>query len=83
MSVKFKVEVLKPRQRSESWGDINPATGKVEGSYGEEIGIDEKDSQITEANGYTNIITLPAGMSPMAYIAMRQKQIKEEKDAKI
>ena len=79
MSVKFKVEVLKPRNRSKSWGDVNPATGKVEGSYGSEIGIDEKDSQITEENGYKNIVILPAGVSPMAYIEMRQKQINKEK----
>ena len=76
--IKFKVEVLKPRKRSKSWGDVDPATGKVNGSYGNEIGIDEKDSEITEENGYTNIITLPAGVSPMAYIEMRQRQIKNE-----
>lgn len=51
--VKFKVEVLKPRRRrSKSWGDYNPATGKVEGVYGSDIGIDEKDSEITKENRY-------------------------------
>ena len=80
MGVKFKVEVIKPRNRGKGWGDVNPATGKVEGNYGSEIGIDEKDSQITEANGYKNIVTLPAGVSPMAYIEMRQKQIADEKN---
>lgn len=79
MGVKFKVEVLKPRNRTKQWGDVNPATGQVEGSYGEEIGIDEKDSQITEENGYTNIVILPPGMSPGAYIEMREKQIRENK----
>ena len=78
MSVKFKVEVLKPRVRSKTWGDVDPATGTVTGSYGEEIGIEEKDSEITEENGYTNIVTLPAGMSPMAYIEMREKQLREK-----
>ena len=76
--VKFKVEVLKPRKRSKTWGDVDPATGNVTGAYGNEIGIDEKDSEITEANGYTNIVTLPPGMSPMAYILMREKQIENE-----
>lgn len=78
MGVKFKVEVLKPRKRSKSWGDVDPATGKTTGSYGSEIGIDEEDSEITEKNGYTNIVTLPVGVSPMAYIEMRQKEIENE-----
>ena len=79
MGVKFKVEVLKPRKRSKSWGDIDPATGNVTGAYGNEIGIDEKNSKITEENGYTNIVILPEGVSPGAYIEMRQKQIENEK----
>tara|TARA_R110000851_G_scaffold71614_3_gene159200 strand:+ start:2986 stop:3276 length:291 start_codon:yes stop_codon:yes gene_type:complete len=74
----FRVEVLKPRTRSKSWGDVDPATGKTTGSYGNEIGIEEKDSKITKENGYINIVTLPAGCSPGAYIEMRQKQIKNE-----
>lgn len=76
--VKFVVEVLKPRKRSKTWGDYNPATGKVEGSFGNQIGIDEKDSQITEENGFKNIVILPVGVSPMAYIEMRQKQLKSK-----
>jgi len=78
MSVKFRVEVLKPRQRSKTWGDVDPASGNVTGSYGNEIGIDEKNSQITKENGYTNIVVLPAGVSPQAYIDMRNKQIKSK-----
>ena len=78
MGVKFKVEVIEPRNRTKEWGDVDPATGKVTGSYGESIGIQAEDSKITEANGYTNIVTLPKGCSPMAYIAMREKQIEME-----
>ena len=39
------------------WGDLNPATGKVEGSYGNKSrgSIDAKDSLITEENGFSNI----------------------------
>lgn len=52
------------------WGDLNPATGKVEGKYGSKYrgSIDEKDSLITKENGFRNITTLPAGVSPAAYI---------------
>lgn len=80
--VKFTVEVIdntmgKGRKR---WGDVNPATGKVEGDYGSKHtgAIHENDSIITEANGYTNIVTLPMGCSPDAYISMRMKQIERE-----
>lgn len=78
--VRFRVEVMKPRVRSKTWGDVNPATGNVEGSYGSCIGIEESESQITEANGYTNIVTLPPGVSPGAYIEMREKQLKSKQD---
>lgn len=49
------------------WGDVNPATGKVEGQYGEKNPgfISEKDSIITEAK---NIKTLGEGVSPMSAI---------------
>lgn len=52
------------------WGDLNPATGKVEGSYGQKYrgGIDAKDSLITEENGFFNIQTLKPGFSPAAAI---------------
>lgn len=41
------------------WGDINPATNKVEGNYGDKFpgAIHEKDSIITEENGFKNITT--------------------------
>ncbi|MGZ8924608.1 MAG: hypothetical protein ACXW2E_01870 [Nitrososphaeraceae archaeon] len=53
------------------WGSIDPATktlvnkkgaGKYRGS------IDEKDSLITEENGFQNIVILEPGISPAAYI---------------
>jgi len=52
------------------WGDINPATKKVEGDYGDKNkgSIDEKESIITEENGFKNIKTLKVGESPMTYI---------------
>tara|TARA_R110000772_G_scaffold17946_3_gene50013 strand:+ start:153673 stop:153924 length:252 start_codon:yes stop_codon:yes gene_type:complete len=76
--VKFTVEVIEPRIRPKGWGDIDPATGQVTGTYGKAIGIQEHESEITEENGYTNIITLPPGMSPEGYIDMRIKEINKE-----
>lgn len=52
---KFLVEPIgNPRT---DFGDINPATGKVEGSYGSKYrgSIDAEDSVITEENGFKNI----------------------------
>lgn len=56
--------------RKSNWGDLNPATGKVEGSYGKKYrgAIDESESLITPENGFDNIVTLEKGVSPMAYI---------------
>lgn len=58
------------------WGDLNPATGKVEGNYGQKYrgGIDEKDSMITQENGFKNIAMLPPGHSPMAEIERRDAE---------
>ena len=40
-----------------NWGDLNPATGKIEGSYGNKSrgSIDAKDSMITKENGFDDI----------------------------
>jgi hypothetical protein len=48
------------------WGDINPATKKVEGNYGEKYpgSIHIDDSIITKENGYKNIIVGEIGQSP-------------------
>lgn len=55
-----------------SFGDINPATKKVEGSYGDKYkgSIDKSESIITKDNGFKNIITLGIGESPLGYIDM-------------
>lgn len=47
------------RQHS-NWGDLNPATGKVEGSYGEKFkgSIEAKDSMITSENGFDEVKSL-------------------------
>lgn len=52
------------------WGDVNPATGKVEGNYGiKDVGsVTESESIILKENGFKNIKTLGVGESPESYI---------------
>jgi hypothetical protein len=59
-----------------SFGDINPATKKVEGNYGDKYrgSIDAKDSVITTENGFKNIIMLGEGESPLGYIDMLEEE---------
>lgn len=54
------------------FGDINPATKKVEGDYGDKYrgSIDANESVITKENGFKNIINLGIGVSPLGYIDM-------------
>lgn len=58
------------------WGDINPATKEIEGNYGDKYrgSIDEKDSIITDDNGFKNIVTLKPGESPNSYISKLLKK---------
>lgn len=51
-------------------GDINPATGQVEGSYGEKYkgSIHPSESIITKENGFDDIQILPPGKSPHSKI---------------
>lgn len=58
------------------WGDLNPATGKIEGDYGQKYkgAIDAKESLITEDNGFTNIEILSPGTSPHAIIEHRDAE---------
>jgi hypothetical protein len=51
-------------------GDINPATGQIEGSYGEKYkgSIHPSESLITKENGFDDIWILPAGTSPNSKI---------------
>lgn len=52
------------------WGDMDPATKKLTGSYGEKYpgAVSEADSLITIENGFDKIHRLDPGTSPMAYI---------------
>lgn len=50
--VKYYVEPI--GKTHTNWGDVNPATGKIEGSYGNKYSgsVSEKESLITEENGF-------------------------------
>lgn len=72
---RYFVEVIGNTHAAE-WGDIDPATKKMTGSYGEKYEgcIAEKDTLITEGNGFENITTLPAGVSPFDEIERRDRE---------
>ncbi len=68
----YCVEPIEPRQidSQTQWGDVNPATKKVEGNYGTKYtgAIRPEDSIITKENGYDDIHFLDKGVSPLSYI---------------
>ena len=72
---KYYVEPLDNGLRTE-WGDLNPATKKLEGDYGDKYkgSIKESESLITEENGFENIVTLEPGYSPLDYIEQLDKK---------
>ena len=53
-----------------NWGDLDPVTRKMTGSYGEKYkgSIKPEESLITEENGFDRIHTLDVGESPLDYI---------------
>ena len=55
-----------PKQRSRGWGDIDPATKTVTGSYGKKHNgsVVESESVITKENGFENIEITAVGESP-------------------
>ena len=76
---KYFVEVI-GTPRAADWGDIDPATGKITGSYGEKYDgcIPEKESLITEENGFDKITTLNPGVSTFDEIERRDKVYEAE-----
>lgn len=54
----YHVEYIEPRGHQTNSGDVNPATKKIEGSYGEKYkgAIIPDESLITEENGFKSII---------------------------
>jgi hypothetical protein len=75
---KYYVEYIEPRSFRSNWGDVNPATGKVEGSYGDKFkgSIKESESVITKENGFDEIIEGPG--SPYHTINQMHEKWKKE-----
>ena len=76
---KYYVEPIDNGLRTE-WGDLNPATKKLEGDYGDKYkgSVKESESLITEENGFENIVTLEPGYYPLDYIEQIDKQHERE-----
>ena len=75
---KFVIETIDNSQgKGRDWGDIDPATKKVTGSYGNKhIGsITDEESIITKENGFDKIYTTDIGESPYSLI---EKILKKE-----
>ena len=72
---RYFVEVIGNAHPSD-WGDLDPSTKKMSGSYGEryEGCVAEKESLITEENGFEKITTLPKGVSPLDEIERRDRE---------
>lgn len=73
---KYYVEPTDPKHDERiPHGDINPATGKLEGSYGLKYkgSIKQEESLITPENGFDDIHTLEPGVSPHGYIEALDK----------
>jgi hypothetical protein len=71
----YAVEPIDNRSKTDwtEWGSIDPASGKMMNKPGFRKyagAIDEKDSLITEDNGFKNIKMLEPGDSPLAVIDM-------------
>lgn len=75
----YYVEPLDSGERTD-WGDLDPATKKLTGDYGNKYkgSVKESESLITPENGFTNITTLPAGYSPLEYIDEIDKKYRNE-----
>jgi len=74
----YYVEPIDNGNRTE-WGDLNPATKKLEGDYGAKHkgSVKESESVIKEENGFENIVTLEPGYSPIDYIEQLDKKYQD------
>ncbi len=65
----YFVETLDNGDRND-WGDLDPVTKKLTGSYGDKYkgSIKPEESLITEENGFEKIYMLDPGQSPLDYI---------------
>jgi len=65
---KFCIEPI--TSNNSNWGDVDPVTKKITGSYGQKYqgSVDIDESIITKENGFKNIELVPKGISPDDYI---------------
>lgn len=65
----YFVEVIDGDERT-NWGDVDPVTKKMTGSYGDKYkgSIRKEESMITKENGFDKIHILGVGESPLDYI---------------
>lgn len=63
----YYVEPQMGRNRTPKWGDMDPASKKMTGSYGDKYkgAVEEGDSMVTMENGFTKVHELGVGVSPM------------------
>ena len=71
--ITYFIEPIDNGKLDRLWGDVDPATKKLTGNYGNKsIGaVKEKDSLITTENGFINISTFKG--SPLGEIDRRDK----------
>ncbi|WP_299272111.1 hypothetical protein [uncultured Psychroserpens sp.] len=71
--ITYFVEPIDSGKPNILWGDVDPATNKFTGDYGNKsIGaVKEQDSLITKQNGFVNILTFKG--SPLGEIDRRDK----------
>lgn len=80
---KYFVEPIAQKEsESTQWGDVNPATKKVEGDYGDKYrgSIDKGESLITEENGFKEIHETGVGVSPLSYIEKLDAQYPDKQE---
>lgn len=73
MKKRYTVEPIET-SRPPRWGDLDPSGKELLGSYGTKHrgGVSPSESVVTEENGFDNIVTLPPGVSPQAWIAKQK-----------
>jgi hypothetical protein len=76
---KYYVEYIEPRGWRTSWGDVDPATKTVTGTYGDKYtgSIKTEESVITKENGFENIVEGQGG-SPYDTINKMHDKWKKE-----
>ena len=76
---KYYVEYIEPRNWRINWGDVNPATKQVEGSYGDKFtgAIRAEESIITKENGFNEIVEGEGGSPYYTINEMHNKWKKE------